>query len=272
MSTDLKPCPFCAGAAILEDERLIFVVRCTGCGACVLGKRAPEPEEDLPDGHWEPFRQSAIDCWNRRTALAQPEPVGATDAQIMELMPEQMHEDLAAAARALAGQAMEGTDNRRVAGMMRIILNRHAVDLTRAVLARYGRPTITPVPVSATADDDYRENWNIRSESGSLCFASAIYARLVGGEQDESELLWLAGYLRVNSSITPIPVSERLPEEEDCDAEGRCWFWEPDCDYNGLKWALVDRAYGCNTQESVFTHWLPFHALPLPSPNCLQQS
>jgi hypothetical protein len=68
-------------------------------------------------------------------------------------------------------------------------------------------------------------------------------------------------------AIAPIPLSERLPEAEDCDAEGRCWFWEPDCDYNGLKWALVDRTYGCNTQESVFTHWLPAHALPLPSPS-----
>jgi hypothetical protein len=65
-------------------------------------------------------------------------------------------------------------------------------------------------------------------------------------------------------AIAPIPVSERLPGAEDCDAEGRCWFWEPDCSYNGLKWALVDRTYGCNAQESAFTHWLPFHALPLP--------
>jgi hypothetical protein len=73
------------------------------------------------------------------------------------------------------------------------------------------------------------------------------------------------------STPQPIPVSERLPGPEDCDAEGRCWFWEPDCDYNGLKWALVNRTYGCNAQESVFTHWLPFHALPLPSPNCPQQ-
>jgi hypothetical protein len=72
-------------------------------------------------------------------------------------------------------------------------------------------------------------------------------------------------------AITPIPMSERLPGPEDCDADGRCWFWEPDCGYNGLKWALVDRTYGCNARESAFTHWLPFHALPLPSPNCQQQ-
>ena len=71
-----------------------------------------------------------------RTALAQPEPVEPTDEEIMDLMPRQMHDDLAAAARGMAGQA--GTDNRNVTGMMRIILNRHAVDYTRIVLAKWG--------------------------------------------------------------------------------------------------------------------------------------
>jgi hypothetical protein len=71
-----------------------------------------------------------------RAALAQPAPEGPTDEDIMGLMPQQMHEDLAAAVRALAEQA--GTDSSRVKGMMRIMLNRHAVDLARAVLARWG--------------------------------------------------------------------------------------------------------------------------------------
>jgi len=59
-----------------------------------------------------------------------------TDEEIMELMPQQMHDDLAAAARALAEQS--GTDNRRAMGVMRIILNRHAVDHARAVLVKWG--------------------------------------------------------------------------------------------------------------------------------------
>jgi hypothetical protein len=81
-----------------------------------------------------------------RAALAQPEPVGPTDEEIMGLMPQQMHDDLATAARAMAEQA--GTDSRSITGSLRIILNRHAVDLARAVLARYGRPAITPIPIS----------------------------------------------------------------------------------------------------------------------------
>ena len=55
---------------------------------------------------------------------------------------------------------------------------------------------------------DYRESWDIRSINGSLCFASAIYARLVGGDQDEPELLWLAEYLRVNSTALAQPEPE----------------------------------------------------------------
>ena len=70
-----------------------------------------------------------------RAALAQPEPEGPTDEEIMELMPQQMRDDLAAAARALSGF---DPDNIKAASVFRIILNRHAVDHARAVLARWG--------------------------------------------------------------------------------------------------------------------------------------
>jgi hypothetical protein len=62
-----------------------------------------------------------------------------TDEQIMELMPQQMRDDLAAAAR-----AMIGFDNPKAAAACRIILNRHAVDHARAALARWGHPTPQP--------------------------------------------------------------------------------------------------------------------------------
>lgn len=64
-----------------------------------------------------------------------------TDEEIMELMPQQMRDDLAAAARALAcGLAITGLepDSPKAAGVCRIILNRHAVDHARAVLDKWG--------------------------------------------------------------------------------------------------------------------------------------
>ena len=72
-----------------------------------------------------------------RAALAQPAPEGPTDEEIMELMPQQMRDDLAAAARAMGG--FYGA-NVIAAGVMRIIFNRHAIDHARAVLARWGTP------------------------------------------------------------------------------------------------------------------------------------
>ena len=76
------------------------------------------------------------DVLNRaRALLAQPVAGGPTDEEIMELMPQEMREDLAAAARALAGFDRA---NVKAAGAMRIILNRHAVDHARAVLDKWG--------------------------------------------------------------------------------------------------------------------------------------
>ena len=58
-----------------------------------------------------------------------------TDEEIMELMPQQMRDDLAAAARALAGFNRATI---KAAGAICIILNRHAVDHARAALAKWG--------------------------------------------------------------------------------------------------------------------------------------
>jgi hypothetical protein len=65
-------------------------------------------------------------------------------------------------------------------------------------------------------------------------------------------------------TIKPVPVAERLPEAEDCDAEGRCWWFCPaailpsgQCAY----WCLAP----ADGSRSWFTHWLPHHALPIPT-------
>ena len=52
----------------------------------------------------------------------------------------------------------------------------------------------------------------------------------------------------------PIAVSERLPGLEDCDADGRCWWW---C-HSMEAWELDDA-------QRHYAHWLPAYALPLPT-------
>jgi hypothetical protein len=62
-------------------------------------------------------------------------------------------------------------------------------------------------------------------------------------------------------AIEPVPVSERLPDPEDCDAEGRCWMFD---DMLGLpSWTLI-KVLGKNLEPDMT--WLPHHALPMPAP------
>jgi hypothetical protein len=89
-----------------------------------------DPEQDLLD--------------RARTALAQPEPEGVGDVQIMELMPQQLQKDLATVSRLAAHGA--GPDVGP--GLFRVSLNTGIIEHCRAVLTRYARPTIEPVPVA----------------------------------------------------------------------------------------------------------------------------
>jgi hypothetical protein len=64
------------------------------------------------------------------------------------------------------------------------------------------------------------------------------------------------------AAIQPVAVSERLPEPEDCDAEGRCWMFDP-CDRG---WWCYREALPSDGDPEPFTHWLPHWALPVPAP------
>jgi hypothetical protein len=57
----------------------------------------------------------------------------------------------------------------------------------------------------------------------------------------------------------PVAVSERLPGPEDCDAEGRCWWYGEGGDMVG--WTLD--AEGPSYYRAKY--WLPAHALPVPT-------
>jgi hypothetical protein len=61
-------------------------------------------------------------------------------------------------------------------------------------------------------------------------------------------------------AIEPVPVSERLPGPEDCDAEGRCWM----CGKVKGDWRLISTDNpGVPQLKYAFSHWLPHWALPV---------
>jgi hypothetical protein len=79
-------------------------------------------------------------------------------------------------------------------------------------------------------------------------------------------LVWAVDRVQteLRPTIEPVPVAERLPGPEDCDAENRCWWFCPaailpsgQCAY----WCLAP----ADGSRSWFTHWLPHHAMPIPT-------
>ncbi len=71
-----------------------------------------------------------------------------------------------------------------------------------------------------------------------------------------------------NSASQPVPVSERLPRSEDCDAEGKCWWGRSESNDWSADWTLATHEAVAEFYEfSPQAVWLPAHALPLPDTN-----
>ena len=91
------------------------------------------------------------------------------------------------------------------------------------------------------------------------CFARAVLARW--GQP-------LTPPADRHAAPVPVPVSERLPRPEDCDAEGRCWVghWCYCAGQTVFSWEL-DRPSDL-TWKGIYemAGWLPAHALPLLAP------
>ena len=66
--------------------------------------------------------------------VSQPEPVGPTDAELLELMPQQFRDDLAT----VSLLAAHGASPDVTPGIFRVTLNTGALDYARAILARWG--------------------------------------------------------------------------------------------------------------------------------------
>jgi hypothetical protein len=81
---------------------------------------------------------------------------------------------------------------------------------------------------------------------------------------------WRAALARYGTPANqPVPVSERLPEPEDCDSEGKCWVECPafvdDGDHGSIAYNPSWKLCRC-TPSVVYddTRWLPANALPTP--------
>jgi hypothetical protein len=115
----------------------------------------------------------------------------------------------------------------------------------RAVLARWGRQ---PAPVAA-GDVGELVAWlqsmaeEVRTEDYATIHSSYLPAR--------------AADLLAQRHPAPVPVSERLPGQKDCLDEGWAWFFSP-----RVGWRQATQPV-----HSTYTHWLPAHALPVPTPS-----
>ena len=103
---------------------------------------------------------AAFDAWQEikaelKSALAQPEPEGPTDAELLELMPETMRDEFSYAAKVCS----DATGGQVKPGIFRVCLNTAALEFARAVLARWGTSNLAetrsssgdalqPIPVS----------------------------------------------------------------------------------------------------------------------------
>ncbi|NBW18408.1 MAG: hypothetical protein EBR82_61580 [Caulobacteraceae bacterium] len=159
----------------------------------------------LRDGVMIPIEEVIARLNQAEAALVAPEQ-GPTDQQIMELMPQQLREDLAAVSRLAAHGA--GPDVGP--GLFRVTLNTGIVEHCRAVLARWGRPAVEPVPVSERLPGP--EDCDVEG----LCWCSGSCS---GYEQDfvtapDERLLW---------------VLSRITEENDYRDSGKlsCTHWLP---------------------------------------------
>ena len=73
-----------------------------------------------------------------RALLAQPEPQGPSDEELLELMPETMRDEFSYAAKVCS----DATGGQVKPGIFRVCLNHSALEYARAVLARWGRLAI----------------------------------------------------------------------------------------------------------------------------------
>jgi hypothetical protein len=147
------------------------------------------------------------------------------------------------------------------------------VEWTQFVLARWGRPAIEPVPVSAglpgPTDEELLKAYS-RAVAADIDEQHRALQHINGGanapDRDRAIVTGLRAVLAryARPAIEPVPVSDP-PGPEDCDAEGSCWLHQPHpATPETPEWRLMPARYASTIYGT--THWLPHWALPVPAP------
>jgi len=133
-------------------------------------------------------------------------------------------------------------------------------ETVRAALSRWGNPAPQPPAKGEVAELVAWLREQAEHELGSTFdadyFSEDPAARRLNRAADLLQRL-------SSSQPQPVPVSERLPVAEDCDAEGRCWVWWK----NGVRWVLDEWTHHELREgplSDCVSHWLPAYALPVP--------
>jgi hypothetical protein len=185
-----------------------------------------------------------------RATLAQPEPVGPTVMEIIAMADEIEEEGL--------GQ----------------------IDLVRRALARWGRPANQPVPVGPDVEELAQLIYEQAMIPAARYCKTEVPAWAERGNsfaQDDARDCARAVLSRWGRpAIQPVPVSERLPGAGDCAP----WLDEPDANHwcwlgkeisGGWEWSQASALDIAAVQlqrvlaGGGWTHWLPAHALPIPT-------
>jgi hypothetical protein len=167
-----------------------------------------------------------------RTALAQPEPEGVADDEVPYSDPPHWCNTPDTELAWKAGKTLGWQISQR----------------------RYATPQPAPVPAPMSADTlaaIIREVDGAHRRLGAAALAVAI----------------LAHPAAINTQPAPVPVAERLPGPEDCDAEERCWWFSPadfSDDVSVPSWHLDASPGPGQVRFYGYTHWRPHNALPVP--------
>ena len=136
-------------------------------------------------------------------------------------------------------------------------------EVSRAVLARWG--SRQPAP---PADGEVAElvAWLRMQGEFQMPGPNSLLSHKTKKElRANGARLIRAAELLERQALVPVPVSERPPGPEDCDAEGRCWWGTPG--FVNSYTVAQSAQWRLSTPDDRFgseLFWLPAHALPLP--------